>query len=208
MPADPDHALRTSAISRARELALMFNDIVPLVQIRSGFTHQGRRVSFGSFQKGIHRAKEQQGPAALTLTTAPPKAGRAAPYDDVVDMGSGAILYHYRAGSPDQPDNRALRAARDLQAPLIYFWGIAPGQYQVVAPVFVTEDDPSSAMVMLEVGLPVCGYSRRGSRIATGHATLRALDGHAPLPPGALPARRDARLSRSLRSLRAAGVAS
>jgi putative restriction endonuclease len=88
------------------------------------------------------------------LTTAPPKAGRAAPYDDVVDMGTGAILYHYRAGSPEQPDNRALRAARDLQAPLIYFWGIAPGQYQVVAPGFVTEDDPSAAMVMLEVGLP------------------------------------------------------
>ncbi len=133
----------------------MFNDIVPLIQFRGGFIHQGRRVSFGSFQKGIHRAKEQQGPAALTLTTAPPKPGKAAPYDDVVDMDSGAILYHYRSGSPDQSDNRALRAALELQAPLIYFWGITPGQYQIVAPAFVTQDDPTSAMVMLEVGLPL-----------------------------------------------------
>ena len=138
VPLDPDHALRTSAITRARELALMFNDIVPLAQLGSGFIHEGRRVSFGSFQKGIHRAREQRGPAALTLTTAPPKPGKPAPYDDVVDMDTGAILYHYRSGSPDQSDNRALRAARELQAPLIYFWGITPGQYQVVSPVFVT----------------------------------------------------------------------
>jgi putative restriction endonuclease len=167
VPPDPDHALRTSAIARARELALMFNDIVPLGQLRSGFIHEGRRISFGSFQKGIHRAREQQGQGALTVTTAPPKPGRAAPYDDVVDMDTGAILYHYRSGSPEQSDNRALRAALELQAPLIYFWGIAPGQYQVVSPVFVTEDDPSSAMVMLEVGLPFADTRGEGLVSAT-----------------------------------------
>jgi putative restriction endonuclease len=168
---DPDHALRTSAIARARELSLVFNDIVPLAQLRGGFVHGGRRISFGSFQKGIHRAREQQGPAALTLTTAPPKPGRRAPYDDVVDMETGAILYHYRAGSPDQSDNRALRAALELQAPLIYFWGVAPGQYQVVAPVFVTEDEPSSAMVMLQVGLPFA--DTRGEGLVSAEDTRR-----------------------------------
>jgi putative restriction endonuclease len=72
----------------------------------------------------------------------------------VIDLDGGAILYHYRAGSPDQPDNRALRAARELQAPLVYFWGIDPGQYQIVAPVFVTDDDRSAGLVTLETGLP------------------------------------------------------
>ena len=128
---------------------------MPLTAIREGFIFEGQRISFGSFQKGIHRAKEQTGPAALSLVTAPPKPGREKPYDDVVDLAAGSIIYHYRAGSTDQPDNRALRAARDLEAPLIYFWGIDAGQYQVVAPAFVTDDDPTSGLVLLEVGLPM-----------------------------------------------------
>ena len=104
--------------------------------------------------KGIYRAKEQRGPAALTLMTVAPRQGQPRPYDDVVEPEAQTIIYHYRAGSIDQADNRALRAARELQAPLIYFLGIDPGQYQVVEPVFVTEDDPGARMVLLEVGLP------------------------------------------------------
>ncbi|MGA9370520.1 MAG: HNH endonuclease [Solirubrobacterales bacterium] len=149
-PADPDHALRLAALEKARVLTNAFDDIVPLHVLREGFEFQGRRISFGSFYKGIHRAKEQIGPAALTLTTS-----AKGPYDDVLDPDARSIIYHYRAGSVDQPDNRALRSAFEIQAPLIYFLGIDPGQYQVVWPAFVTEDDPGSRMVLLEVGLPV-----------------------------------------------------
>lgn len=124
-----------------------------MVVLRRGFEYEGRRISFGSFYRGIHRAKEQRGPAALSLMTAAPKAGRPAPYDDVFDVEHSVVLYHYRAGSIDQPDNRALRAAHALQTPLIYFRGIGPGQYHPIAPVFVTEDDPASGMVVLGVGL-------------------------------------------------------
>ncbi len=132
-----------------------FNDIVPLPVLREGFQYEGRQISFGSFAKGIHRAKEQRGPAALCLMTTAPKPGRARPYDDVVDLDSQSIVYHYRAGSIDQADNRALRAAFELQTPLIYFLGIDPGQYQIVWPVFVTHDDPVDRRVLIEVGLPV-----------------------------------------------------
>lgn len=41
-----------------------------------------------------------------------------------------------------------------LQTPLVYFLGITPGQYQVIAPVFVTADDPVDRVVLLEVGMP------------------------------------------------------
>jgi putative restriction endonuclease len=85
--------------------------------------------------------------------TAAPKLGRPAAYDDVFDVQDSSVLYHYRAGPIDQPDNRALRAAHTLQTPLIYFRGIGPGQYHPIAPVFVTQDDPSSGLVRLEVGL-------------------------------------------------------
>ena len=59
------------------------------------------------------------------------------------------------AGSIDQADNRALRAAYDLQTPLVYFRALARGQYLVVAPMFVTADDPTARAVALEPGLPV-----------------------------------------------------
>jgi putative restriction endonuclease len=153
---DPDYGLRLAALDRARILSRTFNDIVPLAVLREGFDYDGRRIAFGSFAKGIHRAKEQHGPAALSLMTAAPKrSGQAQPYDDVIDLDGQSIVYHYRAGRIDQADNRALRAAFEYQAPMIYFLGVDAGQYQVIWPVFATEDDPGSRLVLLEVGLPV-----------------------------------------------------
>jgi putative restriction endonuclease len=152
MLADPDLALRQAAITRAQELAEAYDGLIPLAALREGFQFRGQRISFGSFYKGIHRPKEMQTPAALTLMTAAEKAGRARPYEDEIDEDGGAILYHYRAGALDQPDNRALEVAHELQSPLIYFKGIAPGQYVAIAPVFVRVNDPASRMVLLDKG--------------------------------------------------------
>jgi putative restriction endonuclease len=148
--ADPDLALRQAAVARARELAQAYDDLVPIDRLREGFQFGGQRVSFGSFQKGIHRSRAQRGPAALTLTTS-----FNDPYADAFDQTGALFTYAYRSGSIDQADNRALRAAFELQTPLVYFRALAPGQYLVVAPMFVTNDDPAGGMVVLEPGLPV-----------------------------------------------------
>jgi putative restriction endonuclease len=171
VPIDPDHELRLAALEQARVLSRAFDDIVPLHALRRGFEHDGRRISFGSFAKGIHRAKEQRGPAALTLMTAAGKPGRSRPYDDEIDPDSQSIVYHYREGPVDQADNRALRAAFELQAPLIYFLGIDAGQYQVVWPAFITEDEPTARVVRLEVGLPI--RDTRGEGIESPPDTRR-----------------------------------
>lgn len=147
---DPDLTLRQAAVARARELAQIYDDLVPLARLREGFEHDGRRVSFGSFYKGIHRSTTQRGPAALTLTTS-----LKDPYADAFDTAGGSFTYAYRAGAIDQADNHALRAALELQTPLVYFRALAPGQYLVVAPMFVTADDPAARVVVLEPGLPV-----------------------------------------------------
>jgi hypothetical protein len=60
--------------------------------------------------------------------------------------------YACRAGPIDQSDNRALRAAYELQTPLVYFRAFAPSQYLVIAPMFVTNDDPAARAVVLEPG--------------------------------------------------------
>jgi len=147
---DPDLALRQAAVARARELAQTYDDLVPLGRLREGFEFAGGRVSFGSFQKGIHRSQMQRGDAALTVLTS-----FQDPYADAFDEAGGRFMYAYRSGSIDQADNRALRAAFELQTPLVYFRALAPGQYLVVAPMFVTADDPIARAIVLEPGLPV-----------------------------------------------------
>jgi putative restriction endonuclease len=149
-PIDPDLPLRQEAVAHARRLAQVYDDLVPVERLREGFVFHGERISFGSFQKGIHRSRAQRGPAALTLVTS-----YRDPYQDVFDDFDAAFAYAYRAGAIDQADNRALRAAYELQTPLVYFRALGPGQYWVVAPMFVTSDDPAARMVTLEQGLPV-----------------------------------------------------
>jgi len=167
--ADPDHALRLAANEAARRLQQRFDDIVPLRELRAGFRFQGQRVSFGSFQRGIHRPREMRGHAALTLTTAPPVPGKPRPYDDELNSDTRTMLYHYRAGSIDQADNRALRAAYLEQVPLVYFLGLAPAQYAVVQPVFVTDDNPVARVVALEPALPVVDLQGQGLQSEPDH---------------------------------------
>jgi putative restriction endonuclease len=71
------------------------------------------------------------------------------PDDDVVEDG---FLYAYRAGDVDQPDNRALRAAHDLQVPIVYFIGTRPGWYKPIFPCFVRADDPGQRVVLVTPG--------------------------------------------------------
>lgn len=145
-----------------RLLAQRYDDLVPRSVLLDGFPFEGQRISFGSFQKGIHRPRQMRGAAALTLVTAARVPGKRPAYDDELDLEGRAIVYHYRAGPIDQADNRALRAAYEHQVPLIYFRGVAPGQYMVVQPVFITRDDVGSRSVLLEVGLPLADLSETG----------------------------------------------
>jgi hypothetical protein len=156
--ADPDLALRQAAVARARELAQAYDDLVPIDRLREGFQYGGQRISFGSFQKGIHRSRAQRGPAALTLTTS-----FNDPYADAFDQAGALFTYAYRSGSIDQADNRSLRAAFELQTPLAYFRALAPGQYLVVAPMFVTRDDSAARVVVIEPGYRYKTCSRAAS---------------------------------------------
>ena len=167
-----DMELRRAALDHVRDLSRAFDDIVPLPVLRQGFVFRGRRVSFGSFYNGIYPPAELRGPAALTITSTPPKSGRAAPYDDGYDEAAAAFVYHYRtARQPTsaalvaaERDNRTLREAARLVVPLIYFFGVAPGQYAPAAPVFVTRDDPVQRVVFLEAALPNFDVTDEGLR--------------------------------------------
>src|SRR5438477_3040348 len=109
-------------------LVAEFGEDVPYVGgLARGFPFRGARMPFLNRQKGIYRAAAQEGPAALAIQTS-----AKSPYDD--EILADGFLYAYRAGAIDQPDNRALRAAHDLQVPLVYYIGTRPGWYKPATP--------------------------------------------------------------------------
>jgi putative restriction endonuclease len=186
---DPrDLDLRQRALEHVRVLSQRYDDIVPIEALRPGFATPRGQISYGSFYNGIYRPKEFAGPAALSLVTTPPKERRDAPYDDEFDESTGTFTYHYRRPRSDSArarlsaaaDNRSLTEALRLGVPLIYFRGIAPGQYTPVAPVFLTRDDPGREVVSFQVALPIADTTAAGvtsdeltRRYATREAQFR-----------------------------------
>ncbi|HUR86013.1 MAG TPA: HNH endonuclease [Solirubrobacteraceae bacterium] len=188
MEDEHDRLLRQAAFDRVRELDRQYDNIIPVDDLKHGFLFDGRRISFGSFFSGIFRPKELRGPAALSLVTAPPKVGKPPPYEDTVDPVTGRFSYRFRdpgsnsmrAWAQAEADNHKLTEAHRLSVPVLYFRGIAPGQYVPVYPAFVMAIDTSQRVAALEVGLPLADTTPAGlvsdeitRRYATREATYR-----------------------------------
>jgi putative restriction endonuclease len=142
-----DDDVRSSCIASLDVLCAQYGYDVPLRgALDQGFPFRGRRVPFLNPMKGIHRAAAQQGPAALAIVTS-----AKSPYGD--RETPDGVLYAYRDGPVDQPDNRALRAAYELQAPLVYFVATRPGWYQPFYPCYVVADDPVAREVLVTKGV-------------------------------------------------------
>jgi putative restriction endonuclease len=141
-----DEHLRSACFASLDVLCAEFGEDVPYLNgLDRGFPYAGRRVPFLSTQKGIFRAAVQEGPAALSVQTS-----WKSPYGDK-ELDDG-FLYAYRDGDVDQPDNRALRAAFALNAPIVYFWSTRPGRYKPIYPCYVIADDRGARQVLLSPG--------------------------------------------------------
>lgn len=117
-----------------------FGDDIPWPELRTGFPYRGRRVHVLG-PEGIFKPAVLDLP--LSITTAPPKAGKAASYHDSWDR-QGLLLYRYRGTDPSHPDNRGLEVAMRRQLPLLYWLGVPPGRYMAAAPVHIVQADPAS----------------------------------------------------------------
>jgi putative restriction endonuclease len=141
-----DDEIRSSCFASLDVLCAKFGEDVPYRNgLDAGFPFRGRRVPFLSHMKGIYRAAAQRGPAALSINTS-----ANSPYGDrETDDG---VLYAYRSGEAGEADNRALRAAFELQVPLVYFVGTRPGWYKPFYPCFVVSDDAVACEVLVTKG--------------------------------------------------------
>ncbi|MCL4289614.1 MAG: HNH endonuclease [Thermoleophilia bacterium] len=141
-----DDDLRAACFLALDALRAQLGDELPYAgALQHGFAFRGERVPFLNYQKGIYRAAAQRGPAALSINTS-----FRSPYDDA--EAAGGYLYAYRAGSVDQPDNRALRAAFELGVPLVYFVGTYPGKYRPLYPWYVEDDRLNERRVLVTPG--------------------------------------------------------
>lgn len=133
-----DAAVRQAAINFVLDRIRVHGDDLPYQELRGGFTFRGHQVHLLGPQ-GIFKPRLLDYP--LTISTAPPQAGKRAPYDDVWTR-DGFLEYRYRGTDPRHPENAGLAVAMQRQLPLVYFHGLTPGHYLAVCPAYVVGDDP------------------------------------------------------------------
>lgn len=86
--------------------------------------------------------------AALTILTTYASRPEHRPYLD--DIGPDNYpRYEWQGRDPHASDNIALRAAMELQKPLAWFRGIAPGLYEALCPVWVVGEEPEQRQFVL-----------------------------------------------------------
>ena len=119
---------------------------VTWAQLQS-FTFQGQRLTLIG-QRGIWSPRGFSMP--ISITTAPPRAGRDAPYEDEI-TDDGLLLYRYFQTDPSHRDNAGLRALMTTATPLVYFKGIEKGVYQASWPAYIVSDHPEELAVLVSI---------------------------------------------------------
>jgi putative restriction endonuclease len=164
-PGEDDEAIRLAAFAFVESQLQLHGDTIPRTVLAQGFQFLGRRVPIVGPQGIFKPALLKDIP--LSITTVPLVPGRERPYED--ELGAdGRLTYHYRETHPDHADNRGLRLAMARRTPLIYLFGITPGQYLPAWPVFVVEDDRRTGTFKIEIDTPgsLSTYRADGSSLS------------------------------------------
>ncbi len=130
-----DARVRAAAFDWLGARVSELGDVVPRDVLAQGFHYQGRRVPMLGPQ-GIFKPAVLEVP--ISITTSP-----NGPYDDGLGA-DGFLSYKYRGTDPTHRDNRGLRFAMEEALPLAYFYGLVPGRYLALWPVFIVQDEPKN----------------------------------------------------------------
>jgi putative restriction endonuclease len=115
---DFDLKIRMLAFAWLADRTQIYGDVLPRTVLEEGFYFDEHRIPLVSPQ-GIFKPKILDLP--LSMTTVP-----NSPYADVFQEH---VSYKYRGTDAGHPDNAGLRRVMEIGRPLIYFFGITPGQY-------------------------------------------------------------------------------
>ncbi|SRR6266567_869956 len=145
-----DTRVRMAAFAFLKEKVTLHGEVLPRPMLAEGFLFEGQRVPLIGPQ-GIFKPKLLP-EMPLSITTVPVVEGREPPYADTLDEG-GLLRYRYRGSDPEHRDNAGLRLAMKRHAPLVYLYGVVPGEYFPVWPVYIVGDDPSGLTFSVAVDL-------------------------------------------------------
>lgn len=149
--ADLDTRVRTQAFQFLTEQTRLHGEVVPRDLLERGFDFEGRRVPLIGPQGIFKPALLAEMP--ISITTVPVREGEARPYDDGVGP-DGFLRYRYRGTDPGHRDNQGLRLAMGRGVPLIYLYGVTPGRYMPVWPVYIVRDHPAELSFSVAVDAP------------------------------------------------------
>jgi putative restriction endonuclease len=149
--ADLDTRVRTQAFQFLTEQTRLHGEVVPRDLLERGFDFEGRRVPLIGPQGIFKPALLAERP--ISITTVPVREGEARPYDDGVGP-DGFLRYRYRGTDPGHRDNQGLRLAMGRGVPLIYLYGVTPGRYMPVWPVYIVRDHPAELSFSVAVDAP------------------------------------------------------
>ena len=136
MGSNMEDLIRLEAFNWLKEQTMVHGDVLPRKLLEEGFEFNGQKITLIG-PKGIWKPRVFK-KVPLSITTV-----YNGPYDDSI-TGDGFLQYRYRGTDPFHGDNVGLREAMKNQIPLIYFYGIVPGKYLAVWPVYIINDNPAS----------------------------------------------------------------
>lgn len=153
-----DRRIRRAAIRHVLTLRDTYGAIAAR-HVERGFEFAGQRIHLASRAEGIFKPRTME--TLLSLKTVFPRKGRTHWYDDQ-QLTAGALLgeteffrYDLAASPRKASRNDLIAQAAELQFPIIYFLGLAPGLYEAVAPAFVSGVDRSKGTCRVMPGAPI-----------------------------------------------------
>lgn len=138
-----DRAARLAAMEFVSSIADAHNGTVTRDQLQQ-FTFRGENIKLLDTGRGIRNPRQLL--ATLTIMTSV-----KSPYDDTQGP-EGLLRYAIRDGEIGAGDNRKLRRAYELQAPMIWFRGVRDGVFVPYMPVYLADEDVATKRYVVALG--------------------------------------------------------
>ncbi|MGI8880644.1 MAG: HNH endonuclease [Jatrophihabitans sp.] len=139
--AQRESSVRAAALAWLDNVTLGGAAPVTREQLANDFHFDGERFPLVDRGRGIRKPAGWQ--AALSIMTA-----HSRPYEEG-EGADGLHRYKLRRDQGGSAENEALRVALHEQVPLIWFYGIAPGVFNAVAPVWLTAEERTQDQFVL-----------------------------------------------------------
>ena len=137
-----DARVRGAAFDWLANQVSINGEVIPRAVLVEGFELDQRRVPVIGPQ-GIFKPALMQVPLSIMTST-------KRVYDDGIGPDN-LLRYRYRGTDPKHRDNVGLRFAMQNSLPLVYFYGVVPGRYVAMWPVYVIHDAPEALAFSIAV---------------------------------------------------------